>query len=49
MSADSSGWIVVWDMVSKRATAVWKAHEGAVLEVKGFYPKNAGDKTVVYT
>ncbi|PWY84840.1 WD repeat protein, partial [Aspergillus heteromorphus CBS 117.55] len=36
VSADGDGWIVVWDLVSKRPLAVWKAHDGAVLEVKGF-------------
>ncbi|KAL3473054.1 WD repeat protein [Aspergillus californicus] len=36
VSGDANGWIVVWDLVFKRPVAVWKAHEGAVLEVKGF-------------
>jgi hypothetical protein len=36
ISADADGWVVIWDVVTKRARAVWKAHEGAVLEVKGF-------------
>ncbi|KAL3452065.1 WD40-repeat-containing domain protein [Aspergillus insuetus] len=36
VSGDADGWIVVWDLVFKRPVAVWKAHEGAVLEVKGF-------------
>ena len=36
ISADADGWIVVWDLVLKRPVAVWKAHDGAVLEVKGF-------------
>ena len=36
VSADANGWVIVWDMVSKRAVVVWKAHDGALLEVKGF-------------
>ncbi|KAL5002023.1 WD40-repeat-containing domain protein [Aspergillus recurvatus] len=35
VSGDADGWIVVWDLIFKRPVAVWKAHEGAVLEVKG--------------
>ncbi|OJJ50846.1 hypothetical protein ASPZODRAFT_275215 [Penicilliopsis zonata CBS 506.65] len=35
VSGDAEGWIIVWDMVTKRPVAAWKAHEGAVLEVKG--------------
>lgn len=36
VSGDADGWIVIWDLVTKRPVVVWKAHEGAVLEVKGF-------------
>ncbi|KAL4938403.1 hypothetical protein BDV06DRAFT_57096 [Aspergillus oleicola] len=48
VSGDADGWIVVWDLIFKRPVAVWKAHEGAVLEVKGF---SLGGKrlTEVYT
>ncbi|KAJ5091905.1 hypothetical protein NUU61_006775 [Penicillium alfredii] len=35
VSGDANGWIVIWDLVTKRPVTVWKAHEGAVLEVKG--------------
>ncbi|PYH89865.1 WD repeat protein [Aspergillus ellipticus CBS 707.79] len=48
VSADGDGWIAVWDLVSKRPIAVWKAHEGAVLEVKGFSFKN-GAVTEIFT
>ncbi|EAW12974.1 WD40 repeat domain-containing protein [Aspergillus clavatus NRRL 1] len=48
VSADANGWIVVWDLVMKRPVAVWKAHEGAVLEVKAFAFHN-GVETDVYT
>ncbi|RAH68014.1 WD40 repeat domain-containing protein [Aspergillus aculeatinus CBS 121060] len=33
VSGDADGWIAVWDLVSKRPVAVWKAHDGAVLGV----------------
>lgn len=50
ISGDSEGWIVVWDMVSKRPVASWKAHGGAVLEAKGFRNQTEnGAETVVYT
>lgn len=32
-TADASGWIVLWSLHTRRATAVWKAHEGSVLKV----------------
>ncbi|KAL4776746.1 WD40-repeat-containing domain protein [Aspergillus nidulans var. acristatus] len=48
VSGDADGWIVVWDLVFKRPVAVWKAHEGAVLEVKGF-GRGGGRLTEIYT
>ncbi|KAH8705456.1 WD repeat protein [Talaromyces proteolyticus] len=42
ISADAEGWIVVWDVTTKRPRAVWKAHEGAVLEVKGYMCSGQG-------
>ena len=42
VSGDAEGWIVIWDLVTKRPVTVWKAHEGAVLEVKGFNRGVAG-------
>lgn len=36
VSGDADGWIVIWNLVTKRPVATWKAHAGAVLEVKGF-------------
>ncbi|KAJ5546169.1 hypothetical protein N7494_003754 [Penicillium frequentans] len=47
VSGDANGWIVIWDLVSKRPVTVWKAHEGAVLEVKGFNYGASG--TEIYT
>ncbi|RPA95222.1 hypothetical protein L873DRAFT_1604042, partial [Choiromyces venosus 120613-1] len=32
-TADASGWIILWSLHTRRATAVWKAHEGSVLKV----------------
>ncbi|KAF3401320.1 ASTRA-associated protein 1 [Talaromyces pinophilus] len=46
ISADADGWIVIWDVATKRARAVWKAHEGAVLEVKGY---RTGQGMRIYT
>lgn len=48
VSGDANGWVVVWDMVSKRPVAVWKAHDGAVLEVKAFWYADDG-VSVIYT
>ncbi|BAE60148.1 unnamed protein product [Aspergillus oryzae RIB40] len=48
ISGDADGWIIVWDLVFKRPVAVWKAHEGAILEVKGFTFSNQ-TVTEVYT
>ncbi|KAM5433452.1 Astra associated protein 1 Asa1 [Microsporum ferrugineum] len=35
ISGDADGWVVVWDITSKRAIATWKAHEGSILNVTG--------------
>jgi hypothetical protein len=48
ISADADGWTVVWDLVMKRPVASWKAHEGAILEAKGF-SSAARAETDVYT
>ncbi|KAH8425473.1 WD40 repeat domain-containing protein [Aspergillus melleus] len=42
ISADADGWIVVWDLVSKRPVAVWKGHEGAILQVRAFWVDGEG-------
>ncbi|PYI20385.1 WD40 repeat-like protein [Aspergillus violaceofuscus CBS 115571] len=53
LSGDADGWIAVWDLVSKRAVAVWKAHDGAVLGVharfRGSAGSGSGGSTEVYT
>lgn len=30
-TADADGWAVIWNLATKRAVAVWRAHENAVL------------------
>jgi hypothetical protein len=30
---DADGWIVVWDLTSRRPLAVWKGHESSILSV----------------
>lgn len=35
ISGDAEGWVVVWNMSTKRVVASWKAHESAVLGVEG--------------
>ncbi|KAI9788713.1 MAG: ASTRA complex subunit [Piccolia ochrophora] len=31
LTGDADGWVVLWDVTSKRAVAVWKAHDAAIL------------------
>lgn len=31
LTGDAEGWLVLWNVASKRAVAVWRAHEGATL------------------
>ncbi|KEF54194.1 uncharacterized protein A1O9_09989 [Exophiala aquamarina CBS 119918] len=33
-SGDTDGWLVIWRLSSKRPVAVWKAHEGGVMQIK---------------
>lgn len=33
VTGDADGWIVLWSLATKRATAVWRAHEAAILGV----------------
>lgn len=33
-SGDTDGWLVVWKLSSKRPVAVWKAHEGGLMQIK---------------
>ncbi|OKL58085.1 ASTRA-associated protein 1 [Talaromyces atroroseus] len=47
ISADADGWIIIWDVATKRARAVWKAHEGSVLEVNGY--ETLSRRMIIYT
>jgi len=33
-SGDSDGWLVIWNLSTKRAVAAWKAHGGGIMEIK---------------
>ncbi|KAI1913740.1 Astra associated protein 1 Asa1 [Ophidiomyces ophidiicola] len=33
-SGDADGWVIIWDITTKRPVAAWKAHEGAILNLK---------------
>jgi WD40 repeat protein len=53
ISGDADGWIVVWDMATKRPAAAWKSHDAAVLGVRGVdYPRSdvdGGIETRIFT
>ena len=34
ITGDSEGYLVVWSLATRRAVASWRAHEGAILDVK---------------
>ncbi|KAH0602765.1 uncharacterized protein H6S33_008415 [Morchella sextelata] len=36
ITADADGWVVVWNVGTRRPVAVWKAHEGTVMNVVGW-------------
>lgn len=44
VTGDADGWVVVWDLVTKRAVAVWKAHDGVILGVRE-WPRGSGRGT----
>lgn len=33
VTADADGWVVMWNVATRRPVSVWKAHEGAVMNV----------------
>ncbi|RAL14081.1 WD40 repeat domain-containing protein [Aspergillus homomorphus CBS 101889] len=56
LSGDAAGYLIVWDVGTKRPAAAWKAHDGAILEATAFFfPGGTGDgvdaggRTVVYS
>lgn len=34
-TADADGWLIIWDLASKRPIAVWRAHDGAAVLAVG--------------
>lgn len=34
VSADREGWVILWDLTTRRPKALWRAHEGHVLTLK---------------
>lgn len=36
VTGDVEGFVVVWDLAIMRPTAVWRAHESALLGIKGW-------------
>lgn len=39
VTGDAEGWLVVWSLATKRATAVWKAHEGSIVGIAEWGPE----------
>lgn len=36
VTGDSDGYVVLWDLMTMRAKAVWRAHEKAILGLQGW-------------
>lgn len=36
LTGDANGWVVLWSLATKRAVAVWRAHDGAILGMKAW-------------
>jgi hypothetical protein len=36
LTGDAEGWVVMWDMVSRRPAVVWKSHEKSILTLKSW-------------
>lgn len=36
VTGDADGWIVIWSLATKRAVAVWRAHEGTLLGARSW-------------
>lgn len=36
VTGDADGWIVVWNLATKRPVAAWKAHEGTIMGVRSW-------------
>lgn len=35
-TGDAEGWVVLWDLTIMRPRAVWRAHENAILGIRGW-------------
>ncbi|KAL7795137.1 WD40-repeat-containing domain protein [Trichoderma ceciliae] len=35
-TGDAEGWVVLWDLTIMRPRAVWRAHENAILDIRGW-------------
>ncbi|KAK0625590.1 ASTRA-associated protein 1, partial [Lasiodiplodia hormozganensis] len=44
LTGDADGWVVLWNVATKRAVAVWRAHDGAILGF-GTWPE---DKVITH-
>ncbi len=42
ITADADGWVVLWNVATRRPLAVWKAHENAVLAVAEWNESGGG-------
>lgn len=34
VTGDASGWVIIWNVSSRRSVAVWKAHDSSILNIK---------------
>jgi ASTRA-associated protein 1 len=48
LTGDAEGWVVAWDLTTRRPRAVWKAHEGAILGL-GEWAGGSGDEGRIIT
>lgn len=44
VTGDSEGFVVLWDLTIMRPKAVWRAHESAILGIRGW----GNDKIITY-
>jgi WD40 repeat protein len=44
LTGDADGWVVLWSVAAKRAVAVWRAHNSAILGLGEW----GSDKTITY-
>jgi WD40 repeat protein len=44
LTGDSNGWVVLWDVASRRPAAVWQAHSASILGIEVW----GDDKVLTY-